>query len=53
MVTLVGDLARGPGDTAYVHLGDAFGQVCAAAIPGLLGAAIVFRSRRTAVHSPL
>jgi apolipoprotein N-acyltransferase len=29
-VMLVGDLARGPGDTIYVHIGDAFAWLCAA-----------------------
>lgn len=37
MVTLVGDLARGPGDTIYVHIGDIFTWACLPIGIGLLG----------------
>jgi apolipoprotein N-acyltransferase len=37
MVMLVGDLARGPGDTIYVHIGDVFAWGCLACSISLLG----------------
>jgi apolipoprotein N-acyltransferase len=37
MVTLVGDLPRGPGDTIYVHIGDVFAWACLLISVGLLG----------------
>jgi apolipoprotein N-acyltransferase len=43
MVTLVGDLRRGPGDTFYLRFGDAFAWVCMALSAGLLALAFVRR----------
>ncbi len=44
MVTLVGSLPRGPGDTPYQHIGDAFAWACVAASIGLAGFAVLKRS---------
>jgi apolipoprotein N-acyltransferase len=46
MVTLVGDLRRGPGETLYLRIGDAFAWVCMALSAGLLGLAFVRRGIR-------
>jgi apolipoprotein N-acyltransferase len=43
MVTLAGDLRRGPGRTLYQSIGDAFAWVCMALSAGLLGLAFVRR----------
>jgi hypothetical protein len=43
MVTLAGDLRRGPSRTLYQSIGDAFAWVCMALSAGLLGLAFVRR----------
>ncbi len=45
MVTLVGDLPRGPGDTVYDHIGDVFGWACIALSLGLLGLAFAQKKK--------
>src|SRR5262249_17775657 len=42
MVTLIGNLARGPGDTPYLHIGDVFAWFCVA-VSVLLLALAAFR----------
>jgi apolipoprotein N-acyltransferase len=45
MVTIVGDLPRGPGDTLYKRIGDVFAWLCIAASAVLLAMSLVKRKR--------
>ena len=44
MVTVVGDLARGPGDTFFARIGDVFAWICIALAMFLVGATLRRRS---------
>lgn len=48
MAMLVGDLARGPGDTPYDHIGDMFAWICVAAALALFGFAFARRKEAAA-----
>ena len=43
MVTVAGDLPRGPGETLYKHIGNAFASFSALLSAGLLGLALAKR----------
>lgn len=45
MVTVIGDLPRGPGETLYNHIGDVFAWLCIAASIALLGVSLAKRKR--------